>query len=94
MKSLGLGGRGMKIRKKNYKDHKCTICDREFKSVRNYVATCSKKCFNYSRTQKYWDNIRIGLKIDPHNPPKKMVYRRIVLDFVTPPPGTVTSLKE
>lgn len=69
-----------KIRKKNYKDHKCFICDREFKSVRTFVTTCSIKCYNYSKTKKYWtDKLILGIKIDPHNPPKKTVYRRICL---------------
>jgi hypothetical protein len=58
------------------------------------VGTCSRKCFNYSKTQKYWDSMRIGLKIDPHNPPTKTVFRRIVLNPVTPPSSTVTTLKE
>ena len=64
------------MRKKNFKDHKCTICDREFKSVRNYVKTCSRKCYNYSQTQRYWTDMLIGLKIDPHNPPKKTVFKK------------------
>lgn len=59
------------MRKKNYKDHKCEICDREFKSVRTRCPYCSTKCRNYSNTNKYWENIRMGIKIDPHNPPKK-----------------------
>lgn len=63
-------------RKRNYKDHKCIICDREFKSVRHSMSTCSQKCFNYSKTKKYWKDKEIGLKIDPHNPPKKL--RRII----------------
>ena len=65
--------------KKNYKDHKCYICDREFKSVRMVVETCSRKCYNYSQTQKYWHHQDMGLKIDPHNPPTKTVFRRIKL---------------
>jgi hypothetical protein len=65
------------MRKKNYKDHKCFICDREFKSVRFYVSYCSNKCRNYSNTKKYVKNMILGLKIDPHNPPEKTVYRRI-----------------
>lgn len=67
------------MRKKIYRDHKCFICDREFKSVRNVVIYCSKKCYNYHKTNKYLKNILIGIKIDPHNPPKKTVYRRIKL---------------
>ena len=68
-----------RILKKNYKDHKCVICDREFKSVRMFVQTCSKICFNYKKSKKYWDNMSIVLKIDPHNPPTKTVFRRIAL---------------
>jgi hypothetical protein len=67
------------MRKKNYKDHKCFICGREFKSVRMYVLTCSKKCHNYSNTKKYIENMILGIKIDPHNPPQKTVFRRIAL---------------
>lgn len=67
------------VRKKNYKDHKCYVCQRDFKSVRAYVQTCSRKCYNYLNTKTYWDDMRLGLKIDPHNPPTKTIFRRIEL---------------
>jgi hypothetical protein len=66
-------------RNKNYKDHKCTICDREFKSVRTFVLYCSQKCRCYAQTKRFWTDRAMGLKIDPHNPPTKTTYRRISL---------------
>jgi len=67
------------VRKKNYKDHKCTICDREFKSVRSYCQYCSGICRRYAISKKYWQDIDLGLKIDPHNKSYKTIYRRIMI---------------
>ena len=64
---------------KNSKKHICTICDREFQSIRNYAPYCSSKCRNYSNTKKYLINLRLGIKVDPHNPPIKNVPKRLKL---------------
>ncbi len=65
------------MRKKNFKDHICIVCDTDFKSVRNFDLTCSRECYNYRNTKKYDDNIRLGIKIDPHNPTPKIILQRL-----------------
>jgi hypothetical protein len=56
--------------------HSCMICDREFQNNRTYSRFCGKKCRNYAYSKKYWTDMFVGLKIDPHNPPSKTVFRR------------------
>lgn len=53
--------------------HICRVCNKEFKSIRYFVKTCSPKCYRYSNTIKYMK----GIQIDE----KKIVYKRLKKSF-------------